>query len=75
MDTITEVLRLLRRQSELQTALRQARGSHVLEERELYLIRQRLAQFPSTVQTVGLAAAELHRPIDTLTARDVEKHC
>jgi hypothetical protein len=75
METIAEALRLLKRQLEIQNDLRGARGSRVLEERELYLIRHRLSQYPEAVQIIAMAAAELHRPIDTLSARDVEKHC
>lgn len=73
MDTINEVLRLLKRQAEIQNDLRRARGSRVLEERELFLIRNRLAHFPATVQAVTLTAAELHRPVDALRAADVQK--
>lgn len=75
METIHEVLRLLKRQTEIQNDLRRQRGSRVVEERELFLIRNRLAQFPATVQAVTLAASELHRPVDTLSARDVQKLC
>lgn len=73
MEPITEVLRLLQRQAEIQNDLRGARGSRVLEERELYLIRNRLAQYPEAVQVIALTAAELHRPVDALSVRDVEK--
>jgi len=75
MELIVEALRLLKRQAEIQQALRGARGSPVLEERELYLIRNRLAQYPAAVQAIALTAAELHRPIDTLSVRDIEKRC
>ena len=75
MELIVEALRLLKRQAEIQHALRGARGSPVLEERELYLIRNRLAQYPAAVQAIALTAAELHRPIDTLSVRDIEKRC
>ena len=74
MEPITEALRLLQRQAEIQNALRRTRGSSVLDERELYLIRNRLAQYPAALQAIAMTAAELHRPADTLSARDVEKH-
>jgi hypothetical protein len=76
MDPISEALRLLKRQAEIQHRLR--RGTHplrVTEERELYLIRKALAQFPAAVQAIALTAAELHRPIDVLTVTDVERRC
>ena len=73
MEPITEALHLLKRQAEIQNSLRRSSDTRVTEERELYLIRSRLAQFPAAVQAIGIAAAELHRPVDTLTVRDVEK--
>ena len=75
METIAEALRLLKRQAAIQNDVRSARGSRVLEERELYLIRNKLAQYPAAVQAITLAASELHRPVDTLSLRDVERCC
>ena len=75
METIAEALRLLKRQATIQNDVRRARGSRVLEERELYLIRNKLAQYPAAVQAITLAASELHRPVDTLSLRDVERCC
>jgi hypothetical protein len=72
---IDEVLRLLKRQAEIQQGLRRDSTTRVIEERELYLIRNRLALFPAAVQAIALTAAELHRPVDTLSVRDVEAHC
>jgi hypothetical protein len=75
METIAEALRLLKRQAAIQNDVRRARGSRVLEERELYLIRNKLAQYPAAVQAITLAASELHRPVDTLSLGDVERCC
>jgi hypothetical protein len=75
MESIAEVLRLLKRQAEIQQGLRPNSTTRVLEERELYLIRNRLARFPATVQAIALTASELHRPIDNLSVRDVEQRC
>ena len=112
MEPIIEALRLLQRQAEIQNDLRQTRDHPLLAERELFLIRQKLTQFPAAVQgdgqapwpadlvsggtartlahgragrslakqgqrsvTVALAANELHRPVDTLSVRDVERCC
>ncbi len=49
--------------------------SRVVEERELYLIRQRLARYPAAVQAITLTASELHRPIEYLRVSDIERHC
>ena len=75
MEPIIEALRLLQRQAEIQNALRSARDHPLLAERELFLIRQKLTQFPAAVQAIALAAAELHRPVDTLSLLDVETCC
>ncbi len=75
MEPITEALRLLRRQAEIQQDLRRSRGDRVLAERELFLIRQRLARYPAALQAIAFTAAELHRPADTLSVRDVEQRC
>ena len=75
MEPISEALQLLKRQAEIQSGLRRSRDNPMLAERELYLIRNRLAHYPAAVQAIGLAAAELHRPVDTLSVRDVETRC
>ena len=46
METIAEALRLLKRQASIQNDVRRARGSRVVEERELFLIRNRLGSSP-----------------------------
>jgi len=74
MESIADVLRLLKRQAEIQQGLRRDSTTRVIEERELYLIRNRLAQFPAAVQVIALTAAELHRPVEYLSARDVQLH-
>ena len=75
MEPISEALQLLKRKAEIQQGLRRNSTTRVIEERELYLIRNRLAQFPAAVQAIALTAAELHRPIENLSVRDVEQRC
>ena len=75
MEPISEALQLLKRQAEIQSALRRSRDNPLLAERELYLIRQRLDRYPAALQAIAFAASELHRPVDTLSVRDVEKRC
>jgi hypothetical protein len=70
-DPVVEALRLLKRQAQIQSDLRRFGRARVTEERELFLIRNRLAQFPAAVQAITLTAAELQRPVDTLSLRDV----
>jgi hypothetical protein len=74
-DPIIEVLCLLKRQAQIRDELRGRRGCYIVGERELLQIRNRLAQFPAAVQAVTLTAAELNRPLDTLSVRDVAKRC
>ena len=73
MDPVIEALRLLKRQAAIRSDLRRSPGAGVIAERELFLIRNQLAQFPAAVQAITLTAAELHRPVDTLSFRDVVK--
>ena len=75
MEPIGEALQLLKRQAAIQHSLRRDSTTRVIEERELYLIRQRLTRYPAALQAIAFAAAELHRPVDTLSIRDVEKRC
>lgn len=42
MELVSEAMRLLKRQSELEAAMRAPGGSRITEERELYQLRARL---------------------------------
>jgi hypothetical protein len=72
MEPLSEALRLLRRQSELEDAIRQTGEIRVVEEREIYALREQLRHYPAAVRAILAAASRLHRPVDTLTLRDVE---
>ena len=74
MEPISEALQLLKRQAAIQHSLRRDSSTRVIEERELYLIRQRLTRYPAALQAIAFAA-ELHRPVDTLSILDVERRC
>lgn len=73
MDTITTALNLLRREAEIRNAIRRPGGIRVSEERELIQLRQVLAQYPAAVMAILEAATRMHRPVDTLSAEDVER--
>ena len=75
MEQVVQTLNLLKRQAGSRYTLRHSNANRVLAERELFLIRNRLAHFPAAVQAIGLAAADLHRPVEFLKATDVEKRC
>ena len=54
MENRTELQRLLRRHREIRQAMRQPGGVRILEERELYAIREQLKSIPAAVQMLQL---------------------
>lgn len=72
MEPLTEAFRLLRRQSELEDAMRRPGGIRVTEERELYHLRDVLQKYPAAVRAILEASRRLHRPIAALSLTDVE---
>jgi hypothetical protein len=72
MEPLSEALRLLRRQFELEEAIRRPGGIRVNEERELYQLRDSLQKYPAAVRAILDASKRLHRPVDTLSFRDFE---
>jgi hypothetical protein len=72
MQTVSEALDLLKRQAELETAMRQPGGIRITEEQELHVVRRRLAQFPEAKRAVVEAAHALRRPVSEVSAREVE---
>jgi hypothetical protein len=74
MEPVTEALALLHRQAVIEDAMRRPGGIRVNEERDLYALRSRLQKYPAAVQAILDAANRLHRPIDSLTVRDVESN-
>ena len=72
MEPITEALALLKRQSELETGLRQPGGIRVTEERELCAVRQRLQRYPQAVEAILRTSSNLRRPVDALSYADLQ---
>jgi hypothetical protein len=72
MEPLSEALRLLRRQSELEEAMRRPGGIRVTEERELYQLKDCLQKYPAAVRAILEASQRLHRPLDSLSLLDVE---
>ena len=72
MQSVDEALRLLQRQAELETAMKQRGGIRIIEEQELHVVRRRLADSPDTARAIVQAAVALRRPIGELSAREVE---
>jgi hypothetical protein len=72
METVNEALGLLRRQVEMEMAMKQPGGIRIPEEQELLVLRRRLANYPQAMQAVVQATHALRRPITKVTAEDVE---
>lgn len=68
---VENALWLIKRQTELETALRSPGGIRITEERELFAVRLRLAQYPEAIKAIAAASATLHRPVDALSTADV----
>ena len=73
MEPLHEALRLIKRQAELESAMRRPGGIRVTEERELFQVRGALTQFPAAVTAIMDAAARMRRPIDTISVDDIER--
>jgi len=72
MQTVTEALTLLKRQAELEAAMKQSGGIRITEEQELHVLRRQLQQFPEAVQAIIQAAHALRKPVTNLSGNDVE---
>jgi len=73
MEPLHEALRLIKRQAEIQNAMRRPGGIRVTEERELFRLRDALARYPAAVTAITEAATRLRRPLDTISIEDVER--
>ena len=72
MQTINEAIRLLRRQSDLEAAMRKPRDIRITEEQELVMLKRRLSEYPEAAHAVMQAAHALRKPVSAVTAREVE---
>ncbi len=73
MNSLHEALLLIKRQAELETAMRRPGGIRITEERELFQLRSDLARFPAAVSAIMETASRMRRPVDTISAEDVER--
>jgi hypothetical protein len=72
MEPLHEALRLIKRQTELENAMRRPGGIRVTEEREVFQLRHALTQYPAAVTAIIEAAARMRRPVDTISAEDID---
>ena len=72
METVNEALALLKRQAELEAAMKQPGGIRITEEQELHLVRRKLENFPEAMRAVIQAAHALRRPVTEVSAQEVD---
>jgi hypothetical protein len=72
MEPLSEALSLLRRQAQIEEAMRRPGGIRVVEERELYELRRLLQKYPGAVTAILETSKRLHRPVDALSPHDVD---
>jgi hypothetical protein len=72
MRAVNEALQLLKRQEEIENAMRRPGGIRVTEEQELHVVRLQLRQFPEAMQAVIGAAHALQRSVTEVSAQEVE---
>jgi hypothetical protein len=48
-------------------------GLRVTEEREIYLLRERLKRYPQAVSAILQAARNMNQPVETLEAKDIRR--
>ena len=73
METVSETLRLLKRQADIERAGRQPRALSIVEERELLAIRSRLERFPAAMRAIAELAGARRQSIDQIQVEDVER--
>jgi len=57
MQTINDAIKLLRRQADLEAAMRKPGGIRIIEEQELIMLRRRLAEYPQAVMQAPMPRA------------------
>ena len=72
MQPINEAIRLLRRQADLEAAMRKPGGIRITEEQELIMLKRRLTEYPEAALAVMQAAHAIRKPVTAVTASEVE---
>jgi hypothetical protein len=72
VKTVNEALGLLKRQAELENAMKQPGGIRITAEQELHLVKRRLTEFPEATHAVIQAAHALRRSVTEVSASEVE---
>ena len=69
MEPVSEALRLLKRQADLQ----RRQGISIIAEREIYAIQARLEHFPAAVRAIVELSGAKHQSVDQIRVEDVER--
>jgi len=73
MEPVTEALHLLQHLAKLERMMRSPGGIRITEERELYALKAQLEKLPYSVRAVLETSERLHRPVEALSVRDIER--
>jgi hypothetical protein len=63
----------LKRQAEIERRRRQPDGISILDERELFAIRERLEDFPAAVRAIAELSGARRQSLDQIRVEDVER--
>jgi hypothetical protein len=63
MEPLIEVLRLIKRRTELEMAMRRPGGIRITEEREVHQLRGARNQYPAAVTAILEAASRTRKPV------------
>ncbi len=73
MEPVSEALRLLKRQAEIERRRRQPHGISIIDERELFAIRERLEDYPAAVRAIAELTGARRQSLDQIRVEDVER--
>ncbi len=73
MEPVSEALRLLKRQAEIERRRRQPHGISIIDERELFAIRERLEDYPAAVRAIAELTGARRQSLDQIRVDDVER--
>jgi hypothetical protein len=73
MEPVSESLRLLKRQADIERRRRQPGRISILDERELFAVRARLADFPGAVRVIAELIGARRHSLDQVRVENVER--
>jgi hypothetical protein len=73
MEPLHEALRLIKRTTELECAMRSHGGIRITEERELHQLRRALSEYPDALDAIMETASRMRRSVDSISTQDLEQ--